>query len=140
VASTSALVERARTLARHGQTSSLAADPDGITCDSLQRACESGDPLALQVVGEAGRFLGLAVASLIGTLNVETIVLAGGITAFGKRLLNVVRDTAAQAMLPRLVHGTRIELSHLGHDETVLGAAALLTKDLSLLYEGVRTK
>ncbi len=134
VASTRAVVQRAQMLARHFEGSSLAAVPE-VTFEGLQQAFSAGDPVAQQVVREAGRFMGMAISSLIGTLNIGRIVLAGGITSFGPPLLEVVRETVAQTTLARLAQDTRVEFERLGRNEIVLGASAVLLKDFSLLFE-----
>ncbi len=134
VASTRAVVQRAQMLARHFEGSSLAAAPE-VTLERVQKAFADGDAVALQVVREAGRFMGMAVSSLMGTLNIQRIVLAGGITSFGQPLLDVVHETVARTVLARLAQDTRIEFERLGHNEIVLGACAVLLKDYSLLFE-----
>ncbi len=134
VASTHAIVERARTLARHAESSVLARAPEDITIDAIQRAFAAGDPLARQVVLEAGRFMGMAISSLVGTLNIRRIVLTGDMTRFGPPLLDTVMETMAQTMLARLVEGTRVEIGQLGPRGIVLGASALILKDYSLLF------
>jgi predicted NBD/HSP70 family sugar kinase len=121
VASTHAIVERARTLARHAESSALARAPEDIDIDAIQRAFAAGDPLARQVVLEAGRFMGMAISSLVGTLNVRRIVLTGDMTRFGPPLLDTVMETMAQTMLARLVEGTRVEIGQLGPRGIVLG-------------------
>ena len=75
----------ARTLAHHAESSVLAGAPEDITIDAIQRAFAAGDPLARQVVLEAGRFMGMAISSLVGTLSIRRIVLTGDMTRFGPR-------------------------------------------------------
>jgi N-acetylglucosamine repressor len=136
VASTRAVVERARMMARHVPGSVLAESPDTIGLDSLQRAFANGDPLARQVVLEAGRFLGLAVSVIVATLSIRRILIAGEMTRFGPALLDSVKEGLAQTLFPRLIDETRVEFDRLGHDEIILGASALLLNDYSLLFKG----
>ncbi len=82
IASTRAILGR---LAGHG----ISRLPDAIA------ALEAGDPLVRDVVVAAGRQLGVAVAWLIGVLNVERIVLVGSAAEFGEPWLNAVRETMA---------------------------------------------
>lgn len=134
VASSRAIVQRARMLAQHAQGSTLAASPDTITLDSLAESFASGDPLARQVVLEAGRFTGLALASLVGALNIHKIIIAGDMTRFGQPLLDAVTETLSQTTLARLAQDTRVAFDRLGHSEIVLGASALILSDESLLF------
>jgi glucokinase-like ROK family protein len=134
VASTHAIVERARTMVRHAKVAALGRAPERITLDAIERAFTGGDPLARQVVLEAGRFMGMAISSLVGTLNIRRIILAGDLTRFGRPLLDTVMATLSQTMLARLVEGTRVDVGQLGSRAIVLGACALILKDYSLLF------
>ena len=87
---------------------------------------------------DAGRFMGLAVSSLIGTLNVHRIVIAGELARFGRPLLDAIRETIAQTTLARLAGETKVEFEHLGHNEIILGASALILRDYSLLFRRQR--
>lgn len=134
VASTRAVLQRARMLAAHAEGSPLAAAPDAITLDTLAGAFAAGDHFARQVVLEAGRFMGIALASLVGTLNIHRIIIAGDMTRFGRPLLDAVTETLSQTTLARLAQETRVEFDHLSHNEIVLGASALILSDESLLF------
>jgi predicted NBD/HSP70 family sugar kinase len=82
----------------------------------------------------AGRFLGEAVAGLIGALNIERIVLIGSVAALGDTWLEAVRDEAARRSLALLGSRTRIELGRTSEHEVVLGASALLmSRELGLV-------
>jgi glucokinase-like ROK family protein len=133
LASTRALVERARA-AYQARGGSHAARAQAITFDSLVREFEEGDELARRVVLEAGVFMGRAVSSLVGTLNVHRIVIAGEMARFGRPLLEAIRETMARTTLPRLAGETRVDFEHLGHNEIILGASALMLRDYSLLF------
>jgi glucokinase-like ROK family protein len=135
VASIPAVVSRAQALAGHAESTALAGVPGTVTFDLLVQAFAAGDPVARQVVLEAGRFIGMAVSGLVGTLNVRNIVLSGGVTRFGEPLLDIIRATLAQSTLTRLARDTRVEYAQLGRHEIVLGAAALVLKDYSLLFK-----
>ena len=133
LASTRALVERARA-AYQARAGADAADAATISFDALVRAFDEGDPLVRELVFETGRFMGQAVSSLVGTLNVHRIVIAGEMARFGKPLLDAIRETVAQTTLARLAGETQVEFEHLGHNEIILGASALILRDYSLLF------
>ena len=137
LASTRAVVERARALAPQ-VGGGLAANPEAITFDALVRAFALADPLARRVVMDAGRFMGQAVASLVGTLNVHRIVIAGEMARFGRPLLDAIRETVSRTSLARLAGETRVEFEHLGHNEVILGSSALILRDYSLLFNRQR--
>jgi predicted NBD/HSP70 family sugar kinase len=101
LASTRAVLERARALAPESGDGGLARAPEAITFDSLVQAFEAGDPLAGRVVADAGRYMGQAVSGVMGALNVQRIVIAGEMARFGPPLLDVIRDTMPRTTLAR---------------------------------------
>jgi N-acetylglucosamine repressor len=101
-------------------------------------AFEAGDPVVREVVLAAGRELGLAVAWLVGTLNVERVVLVGSAADFGEDWLAAVRATMHASALGLLADETTVEIGRLGADGVVLGASALLmTRELGLSLAGL---
>ncbi len=62
------------------------ADLDAVTARSVSEAAEAGDPLAIAILEESGRWLGRGLAMLIDVLNPERIVI-GSIYARCRRLL-----------------------------------------------------
>ncbi len=129
VASGAAIVERSRAAA--------ATDPDSVfrgttmgdlarDMEAVRQACAAGDEATQEVVDDAARGLGLAIATLVGTLNARNIVISGPITRLGELFLNAVRTHVRARSLAALAHDTRVEFSNLGSDITALGAAAML--------------
>lgn len=94
--------------------------------EHLVERARGGDAVVCQAVAEAGRYLGVAVAQLVGMLNVQHIVVAGLISQFGTVLLEPVRREVTNRCLCMLAEKTVVEASRLGMDIVILGAAALL--------------
>jgi glucokinase-like ROK family protein len=135
LASTRAVVQRARELAPHAPESSLhaSAGPERIDLDELVRAVADGDDLAREVLLDSARHLGRTIGGLIGTLSIHHVVLVGEMTRFGEPWLTAVRREAHRSALAMLADATSIEIGRLGGDLVVLGAAALLmTRELGL--------
>ncbi len=129
VASTPALIKRVHALAQSVPglvSNSLAGSADELTLDSVQEAFESGHPAAMQAVLEEGRYLGIAAANLVGTLNVHRIVFLSPLARFGTPLLDVIRQEMLRRVLPTLAQDTEIELIDLRPEMVILGASALL--------------
>ncbi len=106
--------------------------------DSLDKALasiDSGNANARQVVTKAAHYLGISLANLIGTLNIQKIVITGDMTRFGDSWMGVVRDSMQNAALTRLSENTTLELGKLDYRACILGASAfLLLDDYSLLF------
>lgn len=136
VASTRAIVQRAQALAPshpHSLLSRFSNQPDAITTDTIQAAFQAGDDLARQIVLEAGRYLGMAVAGLVGALNVQCILVVGNMARFGQPWLEAIRQEMLKRSLPMLAQRTQIEIGQLEPNVVILGASAmLLTRELGL--------
>jgi predicted NBD/HSP70 family sugar kinase len=106
--------------------------------DSLEdviSAFQDGNSNANAVVEKAGYFLGASLANLIGTLNIQKIVLTGDMTRFGEKWLNAVSAAMQTGALTRLAEDTKLEIGKLDYRACILGASAfLLLHDYSLLF------
>jgi glucokinase-like ROK family protein len=136
VASTRAIVQQAQALAATRSDSLLhrfSTQLDAITVDAIHEAFEAGDDLARGLVLEAGRYLGIAAAGLVGALNVERILVVGNMARFGQPWLEVIRQEMRKRSLAMLAQRTQIEIGQLGPNVVILGASALLlTRELGL--------
>ena len=124
VASSRAITARAVELAEELATPlPSTGEPD---IDDIIAAFAAGNPAARTAAFEAARFLGRAVAGLIGALNVGRIVLDGPVTAFGDEWLAAVADEARRRALGLLAADTELEFGRLAPNVVVRGASALL--------------
>jgi predicted NBD/HSP70 family sugar kinase len=126
-----AITARARQLLLEGAfrtSSALAAaggDPLHITLEMLCDGAVQDDALSRCVISEAGQYVGVAMANLIGILNPTLVVLGGPLTQAGDVLLEAVRDQVWRCC-NRHEHGSvRIVFSELGDRAPALGAANL---------------
>lgn len=137
VASSRAIVRRAREMAAHNPNSLLhryAASnepfrfivPDEIDLDAVLHALQAGDPEVVSLVTDVGACLGRAIAHLVCSLNIQRIILAGSIARFGQALIEPIREQVRQSALAALADETRVEFTSLDPDIVILGAAALL--------------
>jgi predicted NBD/HSP70 family sugar kinase len=135
VSSVSAVVRRTQEFARHYPDSKLAQDPSKISFDSIVAAFQAGDPLAQQVVLDAAHYLGISIANLVGTLNIQKIVITGEMARFGETWLKVIEESMQQAGFTHMVQGTQLEIGKLDYRGYILGASSLLLmEDYSLLF------
>ncbi|MEO8272942.1 MAG: ROK family transcriptional regulator [Chloroflexota bacterium] len=103
------------------------------TLADLGALASGGDPAALAVVASAGSALGIAIAHVVGVLDVTEILVHGSVTALGEPWLRAIRGEANTRSLGPLIRETRVVDGGLGEDLTLLGAAAmLLTSELGL--------
>ncbi len=138
VASSRAVVEQALAeAARHPDgdlARRLAQNGGELTIDDVAEAVRAGDEQARRIAAAAGRWLGRAVAALIGTLDIRHVVLLGNVTHLGDPWLDAVRDEAARRALTLLSRETSIEIGGTSEDTVLLGASALLmSRELGLV-------
>jgi N-acetylglucosamine repressor len=134
VASTQAVIQRAQMLVNQNASSSLTKNAQEITLELIGQAFDAGDPLVRQIVLQAGHYLGLAISNMIGTLNINRIILVGDMTRFGKPWLEAIRMSVQHNTLSRLAEETTIEIGKSEPDGIILGASALILKNYSLLF------
>jgi predicted NBD/HSP70 family sugar kinase/DNA-binding CsgD family transcriptional regulator len=84
-------------------------------------AARAGDPLAREVVNEEARRIALHVMPVAAVVDVELVVLGGGLGANGDLLLEPIRRELEQ----RLPYPPRLEVSSLGDAAVLTGALAV---------------
>jgi predicted NBD/HSP70 family sugar kinase len=107
--------------------------PQPLDMDAVEKLNSDGDPLVHDLVESAGRYLGLAAANLVGTLNIHRIVLVGEMTRFGQPWLEAVRSSMQQSALATLAQDTQVEIGKLERNTIILGVCALLSNNYALL-------
>ena len=136
VASSRAILQLAAEAATANPQSTLGrllAEAGRLNLDDVRTAIDAGDEDARRIAVTAGRFLGQAVAGIIGVLDVEHIVLHGSVAQLGDAWLDAVRDEARNRSLGLLSRNVTIELAPPIGDLVVMGASALLlTAELGL--------
>ncbi|WP_018661519.1 ROK family glucokinase [Heyndrickxia acidiproducens] len=97
-----------------------------VTAKDVFDFAAGGDRLALEVVEETAKYLGLALANIANTLNPEKIVLGGGVAKAGDTLLKPLQASFSQYAFNTVAKSTVLELAALGNDAGVIGAAWLV--------------
>ena len=129
-----ALVRTARALMLE-QPSVLAEMSDGsadrVTGPMVTAAAEQGDLVARRAYASVGDWLGVGTANLVAALDVEVVVVGGGVSAAGDKLLDPARDALRRTLVASDHRSVpRIEVARLGPEAGMVGAA-LAALDLS---------
>lgn len=98
-------------------------------------AARMGDAACLNIVRGAMRTIGDFIGGIINFLDLELIILEGGLSQAGPEFLGVLEEAANAGKMGLAGRGTRILVSELGLDATVVGAAAMV---VALRLEGDR--
>ena len=101
----------------------------GVRSRHLRMALDEQDPLIKRIVKQAAVDTGIGIAAIVSAFGPEYVVLNGGvIEALHKEMLPVIRKTAKAHVLPGTMEGIHIQVSKLG-DEGGIHGAAILAKD-----------
>ena len=127
LASGTAIRRRARELASENPGSALgrlAADRK-VLGEDVTRLAREGDGVAVAVLEEAGRWLGIGLAGFVNVFNPEVIAVGGGVMAAGELILEAAREEVRLRARPPSRDLVQIRQATLGPKSGVLGAAAL---------------
>lgn len=131
-ASASALVAAAVRALEKGENGVLAKlSPAEITSDKIAAAAGDGDPLACALFEQAGRYLGIAAAAAVNLLNLEAVILGGGVSASFDLLAAPMRREIARRAFAIPAGRVKILRSRLGDDAGILGAAAMAREEIN---------
>lgn len=95
------------------------------SAEDVIAAARAGDAAALAAVEDTAHSLGLGIANLVSVLNPEMVVLGGGLMQAADLFLPTIRDTMSKWAQPISARQVRLELTQLGEDAGLLGAARL---------------
>jgi len=130
LASAPNIVRRARERLNRDSTSSLSrlALNKNFTADDVAHEAREGDDFAAMMIERTGKFIGTGVASVINLLNIDCIVLGGGVMDAGPLILNPIIQEAKRRAFQPCFDATQIVAATLGPDAAPIGVA-LLARD-----------
>ena len=121
--SATAIVRLANELRSNFSDSSL---PEAqLTALEIYQRGSKGDRLALEVFGQMGFYLGVALAGLINVLNPEVIVIGGGASAGWDLFIGNLKEEIKNRTYQAAGERAKIIRAECGDDAGILGAAKL---------------
>lgn len=132
--SATSLVKMADEAFDSGATGSLvdavrAGEP--LTPILVAREAEAGDRLALDLIMEVARWLGIGIVSLMHVIDPETVIIGGAMTfgrdsnPVGRAFLERIREEVHRRTFTTLAANTTLRYATLGGDAGSIGAAGL---------------
>jgi len=100
------------------------------TANKILAAALKGDKLAIELLSDMAYNVGRGVAVLIHIINPGQIILSGRGAIAGKLWLAPLQQALNVHCIPRLAENTTVEISALGYQAGLLGAAALVMENL----------
>ncbi|CAG9619298.1 ROK family glucokinase [Sutcliffiella rhizosphaerae] len=127
IASATGIVRIANNLINENPGSKLeeVAKKEGLSAKLVFDQYAAGEELASKVVSVVTSHLGLALANLANAMNPEKIVIGGGVSKAGEKLLEPVREQFVKHLFPRTKVGIKVVEAILGNDAGVIGGAYL---------------
>lgn len=126
MASAANIVRRTRSRLHTDNTTSLAQKgEDNIELDDIIIAAEQGDEFARMMIERTGTYVGVAAASVINLLNIESIIIGGSTMQAGELLLDAVKGRARELSFEPAFDTTKFSIGELGDNAAALGAALL---------------
>lgn len=98
-------------------------DPEEITAEMVSRAFDEGDQIAREAMEETGEILGFGLVNVINLYNPECVIIGGGMSAAGERLLSKAREVVDTHALEISRKACTIVTASLGDASGMLGAA-----------------
>ncbi|HPT28526.1 MAG TPA: ROK family protein [Bryobacteraceae bacterium] len=118
--------------ARCGGWEALSAGPavarayGAADAEAVAAAAKAGERRAIAVLENAARYSGRGVANLVSILNPEMVVMGGGVMhGASEWMLEVIREGMMLWAQPVSARACRVEMTMLGEDAGLLGAAWL---------------
>lgn len=90
----------------------------------------SGDKFAINLIEEAGRYLGLGLSYVINLLAPPLVILAGTLNEAGEMLLNTIKREVGLNTVPQVYKNVELKFSTLEEDVAARGAVVLLLREL----------
>jgi glucokinase len=100
--------------------------PEQLSAEIVAEAARQGDRLALEIIGGAADYIGPAIAGLINVLDLQCVIVGGGLAQMGDLFLDPIRSAVYSHVLDEYRDTVPILPPALGRDAGAIGAAAVL--------------
>jgi glucokinase len=101
-----------------------------LTPAMIAEAASKGDEVALEVMEETGYYVGIGVANVINFLNVEMVVIGGGISQAGPVLWDPIMRTVRANALKEALEVCQVVPAALGDDAGIMGGVVLVLQEM----------
>jgi len=107
--------------------------PSQINGESVHRAAQKGDRISREAFARVGSALGIGISNLINLLNLEKVVLGGGLSAAWRFFIPALREEVRRRAFPAPARRARIVRAAVGEDAGALGAAFIAWQGLGII-------
>lgn len=119
-----AISKRAMEAIRAGRSTSLTRH-EVVTSYEVYQGYKEGDELSIEILTQAWKYLGIAVANLILVFDPDVIAIGGGVSKIGSDMFDAVKASAQDHCFDFMFDSVQIVPTALAQDTGVIGAVAL---------------
>lgn len=119
------IVGGAESLLKKSDAKSRLRDMKVITAKDVEKAAKKGDAIALKVYAKLGKYLGENIVSVVRVLDVDTIVLGGGVAGTFKFFEDKMRKSVAEFLPSEIVKDLKVIPASMANEAGIVGAASL---------------
>jgi glucokinase len=92
----------------------------------ISQAALEGDGLAREIFTEAGTLLGVALGSVLNTIDLRVVIIGGGISGAGDFVYDAIKKSAQAHVMKSMQKDIMVIPAKLGNAAGILGAAGLV--------------
>ncbi len=96
-------------------------------CNRIFEAAREGDENAIKLMREIAEYIGYGCVTLINAYDPEIIVIGDSVSNADELILPTIKEIVRERTIPEVSERVKIEISKLGVDPTLYGAAAIAT-------------
>ena len=132
MASAGYIVKKAKKMVRQGMSSKLinVEDIDNVSIDDIVKAARGGDEALIGILKDSGRYLGIAIATIVNMLNPQKIVIGKEFIKYADIVLDTIKSVIVSKALKSPTSNLEIVASEIGERSSTIGAALLPVKEL----------
>ena len=102
----------------------------GISLEKISKLAKENNPKAIKFWREVGKKLGLALSGVINLLNLDVVVIGGGVSCAGESLFRSIKETIYLRAMSVQAKRVKIFKAKLGVDAGIIGAGYLVMERL----------
>ena len=110
-------------LEQYASAQALFRESGGLSPEELDRRAREDDPESIRILNRMASYLGIALASLLNTLNLQGVFIGGGVSACYDIIEPVIIKTVRSRTFSLVSESVIIRKTALGDDAGLLGAA-----------------
>jgi glucokinase-like ROK family protein len=135
LASENALVDAVAKAIKEGQSSIIYDMVKGelkdLAPEVIYKAADAGDELAIRMLGQVARYLGIGIANLVNTFNPEILIIGGGIVRGRQYIEDIVRQTVEDRSFESSSNVLEISFLTTTTENTLKGAADIVFAEIT---------